>query len=45
MLVVLGVVVTSCVNGASPVRLVMSLFYLCTFQMNPMCVVCVCSYT
>ena len=29
-----------CVNGASPVRFVLSLFYLCTFQMNPMCVVC-----
>ena len=30
-----------CVNGAYPVRFVLSLFYLCTFQMNPMCVVCV----
>ena len=29
------------VNGASPVRFVLSLFYLCAFQMNPVCVVCV----
>ena len=28
-------------NGASPVRFVLSLFYLCTFQKNPVCVVCV----
>ena len=30
-----------CVNGASPVRFVLSLFYLCVLQMNPVCVVCV----
>ena len=30
-----------CVNGASPVGFVLSLFYLCAFQMNPVCVVCV----
>ena len=30
-----------CVNGASPVKFVLSLFYLCTFQRNPVCVVCV----
>ena len=30
-----------CVNGASPVRFVLSLFYLCAFQINPVCVVCV----
>ena len=30
-----------CVNGASLVRYVLSLFYLCAFQMNPVCVVCV----
>ena len=43
MLPVLGVVVTLCVcvNDASPVRFVLSLFYLCTIQMNPVCVVCV----
>ena len=28
-----------CVNGASPVGFVLSLFYLCAFQMNPVCVV------
>ena len=28
-------------NGASPVRFVLSLFYLCAFQMNTVCVVCV----
>ena len=39
MLDVLGVVVTSCVGGASPVRFVLSLFYLCAFQMNTVCVV------
>ena len=27
------------VNGASPVRFVLSLFYLCAYQMNPVCVV------
>ena len=41
MLGVLGVVVTRCVNGASPVGFILSLFYLCAFQMNPVCVVCV----
>ena len=30
-----------CVNGASPVRFVLSLFYMCAFQINPVCVVCV----
>ena len=30
-----------CVNGASPVRFVLPLFYLCAFQMNQLCVVCV----
>ena len=30
-----------CVNCASPVGFVFSLFYLCAFQMNPVCVVCV----
>ena len=31
-----------CVNGASPVGCVLYLFfYLCAFQMNPVCVVCV----
>ena len=30
-----------CVNGASPVRFVLSLFNLCAFQINPVCVVCV----
>ena len=34
-------VVCGCVNGASPVRFVLSLFYLCAFQINPVCVVCV----
>ena len=29
-----------CVNGASPVGFVLWLFYLCAFQMNPVCVVC-----
>ena len=29
------------VNGASPVMFVLSLFYVCTFHMNLMCVVCV----
>ena len=29
-----------CVNCVSPVRFVLSLFYLCTFQMNPGCVMC-----
>ena len=26
-----------CVNGASPVEFVLSSFYLCAFQMNPVC--------
>ena len=30
-----------CVNGESTVRFVLWQFYLCAFQMNPMCVVCV----
>ena len=34
-------VLCGCVNGASPVRFVLSLFYLCALQMNPVCVVCV----
>ena len=29
-----------CVYGASPVRFVLLLFYLCAIQMNPVCVVC-----
>ena len=29
------------VNGASPVRFVLSLFYLCAFHINPVCAVCV----
>ena len=33
-----GVAVTSCVNGASPIRFVLSLFYLFVFHMNPVCV-------
>ena len=32
-------VLCGCVNGASPVRFVLSLFYLCAFKMNPVCVV------
>ena len=28
-----------CVNGSPPVRCVLSLFYLCIFQVNPVCVV------
>ena len=36
----LGVEVMSCVNSASPVVFVLSLFYLCAFQMNPVCVLC-----
>ena len=34
-------VLCGCINRASPVRFVLSLFYLCAFQMNPVCVVCV----
>ena len=30
-----------CVYGASPVRFVLSLFYMCVVQMNPVCVMCV----
>ena len=30
-----------CMNGASPVRFVLSLLYMRTFQMNPVWVVCV----
>ena len=33
-----------CVNGASPVKFVLSLFYLCAFQMHPVCVVCVVTF-
>ena len=29
-----------CVNGSSPVGFILSLFYLCSVQMNPLCVVC-----
>ena len=32
-------VLCGCMNGASPVRFVLSLFYMCAFQMNPVCVV------
>ena len=28
-----------CMNGASPVMFVLSLLYMCAFQMNPVCVV------
>ena len=38
---VLLLLLCGCVNGASPVRFVLSLFYMCAFQMNPVCVVCV----
>ena len=30
-----------CMNGTSPVRFLLSLLYMCAFQMNPVCVVCV----
>ena len=33
-------VLCGCMNGASPVGFVLSLFYLCVFQMNPVCVEC-----
>ena len=33
-------VVCGCMNGASPVRFVLSLLYIYAFQMNPVCVVC-----
>ena len=36
-----GYVLCGCMNGASPVRLVLSLFYMCAIQMNPVCVACV----
>ena len=32
-------VLCGCMNGASPVRFVLSLLYMCAFQMNPVCVV------
>ena len=35
MLSVLGYVLCGCVNGTSPVRFVLSLFYMCAYQMNP----------
>ena len=35
------VVCAWCVYGVSPVRFVLSLFYMCAIQMNPVCVVCV----
>ena len=31
-------VLCGCVNGVSPVRFVLSLLYMCAFQMNPVCV-------
>ena len=34
-------VLCGCMNGASPVRFILSLFYMCVIQMNPVCVVCV----
>ena len=34
-------VLCGCMNGASPVWFVLSLLYMCAFQMNPVCVVCV----
>ena len=34
-------VLCGCVNGASPVMFVLLLFYLCAFQMKPVCDVCV----
>ena len=33
-------VLCGCMNGAFPVRFVLSLFYMCAIQMNPVCVVC-----
>ena len=35
----LGATLSGCMNGASPVRFVLSLVYLCAFQINPVCVV------
>ena len=32
-------VLCGCMNGASPVRFVLSLFYMYAFHMNPVCVV------
>ena len=32
-------VLCGCMNSASPVRFVLSLLYMCAFQMNPVCVV------
>ena len=32
-------VLCGCMNGASPVRFVLALLYMCAFQMNPVCVV------
>ena len=32
-------VLCGCMNGESPVGFVLSLFYLCAFQMTPVCVV------
>ena len=37
-------VLSVCAYGASPVRFVLSLFYLCAFQMNLVCGVCVVTY-
>ena len=34
-------VMCGCMNGASPVRFVLSLLYMWAFQINPVCVVCV----
>ena len=31
-------VLCGCMNGASPVRFVLLLLYMCAFQMNPVCV-------
>ena len=31
-------VLCGCMNGASPVRFVLSLLYMCAFQINPVCV-------
>ena len=31
-------------NGASPLRFALSLYYMCAIQMNPVCVVCVVTY-
>ena len=33
-------VLCGCMNGASPVRFVLSLFYMSAIYMNPVCVVC-----